>query len=45
MKTPEIKILRKQIDKLESDDFDLGAWKTGAIIILGKDFWGGQSEN
>lgn len=30
----EIKLLQKQIDKLGADDFDLEAWKSGAIIIL-----------
>ena len=30
----EIQLLKKQIDKLEAEDFDLEAWKTGAIIIL-----------
>ena len=30
----EIQLLQKQIDKLDADDFDLEAWKSGAIIIL-----------
>lgn len=34
MKTKEVDILKKQIKKLDSADFDLEAWKTGAIILL-----------
>lgn len=34
MQAQEIEILKKQINKLESTDFDLEAWKTGAIILL-----------
>lgn len=30
----EIKLLQKQVDKLVAEDFDLEAWKSGAIIIL-----------
>ena len=30
----EIQLLQKQIDKLSAPDFDLGAWKAGAIILL-----------
>lgn len=32
--TKEIQLLRKQIDKLNAVDFDLGAWKAGTIILL-----------
>ena len=32
--TKEIKLLNKQIDKLKAPDFDLGAWKSGTIILL-----------
>jgi len=38
MKEQEIKMLQKQMSKLQSDDFDLEAWKTGAIIILERIF-------
>ena len=38
MNGQEIKILEKQITKLETNDFDLEAWKTGAIIILERIF-------
>lgn len=30
----EIKLLQKQIEKLDEADFDLEAWKSGAVIIL-----------
>lgn len=30
----EIQLLRKQIEKLDAEDFDLEAWKSGAVIIL-----------
>ena len=30
----EIQLLQKQINKLDAEDFDLEAWKSGAIIIL-----------
>ena len=30
----EIQLLRKQIEKLDADDFDLEAWKSGAVIML-----------
>ncbi len=30
----EIKLLQKQIEKLNEADFDLEAWKSGAVIIL-----------
>lgn len=36
--TKEIQLLQKQIDKLEADDFDLEAWKSGAIIVLERFF-------
>ncbi|NJN26315.1 MAG: hypothetical protein HC819_10220 [Cyclobacteriaceae bacterium] len=32
--TKEIMLLQKQIEKLNADDFDLGAWKAGTIILL-----------
>lgn len=38
MKSKEIELLKKQISKLNADDFDLDAWKTGAIIILERIF-------
>lgn len=34
----EIALLQKQIDKLESEDFDLEAWKAGTIILLERYF-------
>ncbi len=34
----EVDLLKKQIKKLEAPDFDLEAWKTGAIIILERIF-------
>lgn len=34
----EIALLQKQIDKLESEDFDLEAWKSGTIILLERYF-------
>lgn len=34
MKEQEVEILKKQIKKLDATDFDLDAWKTGAIILL-----------
>lgn len=40
MKEKEVKLLRKQIDKLDSEDFDLDAWKTGAVIVLERIFGG-----
>jgi hypothetical protein len=44
MKDQEIKMLQKQVSKLESDDFDLEAWKTGAIIILERIFGSGNQK-
>ena len=38
MKAQYIKLLKKQIDKLESGDFDLEAWKTSAIVVLHRIF-------
>ncbi len=38
MKEQEIKLLQKQLAKLNADDFDLEAWKTGSIIILERIF-------
>ncbi|MEO1257032.1 MAG: hypothetical protein AAFY41_19415 [Bacteroidota bacterium] len=34
MKSQYIKLLKKQIDKLHEDTFDLEAWKTSAITVL-----------
>ena len=34
----EVQLLKKQIAKLDAPDFDLEAWKTGAIIILERIF-------
>lgn len=34
----EIALLQKQIDKLESEEFDLEAWKAGTIILLERYF-------
>ncbi len=44
MKEQEIKLLQKQVSKLKSDDFDLEAWKTGAIIILERIFGPGNQK-
>jgi hypothetical protein len=44
MKEQEIKMLQKQVSKLKSDDFDLDAWKTGAIIILERIFGPGNQK-
>ena len=44
MKTQEIGILKKQILKLDSADFDLEAWKTGAIILLERLFGPGNQK-
>ncbi len=30
----EIRFLNRQIEKLEADDFDLEAWKSGTIVLL-----------
>ncbi len=38
MKSQYIKLLKKQIEKLEYDDFDLEAWKTSAITVLHRIF-------
>ena len=38
MKTQYIKLLKKQIEKLNQDDFDLEAWKTSAITVLQRVF-------
>jgi hypothetical protein len=38
MREQEVKLLKKQMAKLDDADFDLGAWKTGAIIILERIF-------
>lgn len=38
MKSQYIKLLKKQIEKLESESFDLEAWKTSAITVLHRIF-------
>jgi len=38
MKSQYIKLLQKQISKLEEDSFDLEAWKTSAITVLHRIF-------
>jgi len=42
MKDQFILLLKKQIDKLDLDDFDLEAWKTSAITVLHRIF--GESD-
>ena len=44
MQAQEIEILKKQISKLDSADFDLEAWKTGAIILLERLFGQGNQK-
>lgn len=38
MKSQYIKLLKKQIMKLNEDDFDLEAWKTSSIAVLQRVF-------
>jgi len=38
MEEQYIKLLRKQIEKLENEDFDLEAWKTSCIAVLHRIF-------
>ena len=38
MKSQYIKLLKKQIEKLESEDFDLEAWKSSAISVISRVF-------
>ncbi|WP_421874413.1 hypothetical protein [Marinoscillum sp.] len=38
MKKQFVKLLEKQIDKLEAEDFDLEAWKSSSISILTRIF-------
>ena len=38
MKDQYIALLKKQIEKLSNDDFDLEAWKTSAITVLHRIF-------
>ena len=38
MKSQYIKLLKKQITKLEAESFDLEAWKTSAITVLERIF-------
>ena len=33
-----IEVLKKQISKLDNDDFDLEAWKAATIVLLGRIF-------
>jgi len=42
MKSQYIKLLKKQIQKLEDDTFDLEAWKTSTITVLHRIF--GESD-
>ncbi len=42
MKTQYIKLLKKQITKLEDKSFDLEAWKTSAISVLHRIFGEGD---
>ncbi len=43
MKAQYIKLLKKQIEKLESESFDLEAWKTSAITVLDRIFGMGDT--
>ena len=38
MKAQYIKLLKKQIEKLDHEDFDLEAWKTSSITVLHRIF-------
>lgn len=38
MSKKEIQLLQQQIDRLDTKDFDLGAWKKYSILILGRLF-------
>lgn len=42
MKSQYIKLLKKQINKLQEESFDLEAWKTSAITVLHRIF--GESD-
>ncbi len=42
MKSQYIRLLKKQIQKLEDENFDLEAWKTSAITVLHRIF--GESD-
>ncbi|MEM9894818.1 MAG: hypothetical protein AAF789_00495 [Bacteroidota bacterium] len=42
MKAESTQLLQKQIDKLDNEDFDLEAWKMGAISVLQRLF--GESD-
>ena len=44
MNEQEIKLLQKQVAKLKAEDFDLEAWKAGAIIILERMFGPGNQK-
>lgn len=44
MHEQEIKILQKQVAKLKDEDFDLEAWKAGAVIILERIFGPGNQK-
>lgn len=44
MKEQEVEILKKQIKKLDAEDFDLEAWKTGAIILVERLFGPGNQK-
>ncbi|MFK7953996.1 MAG: hypothetical protein AB8B73_14205, partial [Ekhidna sp.] len=42
MKSQYIKLLKKQIEKLESEDFDLEAWKSSSISVISRVFGKGD---
>jgi hypothetical protein len=44
MKEQYIKLLKNQIDKLNSRDFDLDAWKDSTIIVLDRIFGSGSEK-
>ena len=42
MKSQYIKLLKKQIEKLESEDFDLEAWKSSSTSVISRVFGKGD---
>jgi hypothetical protein len=44
MKSKQIKLLKKQIAKLDEEDFDLEVWKIATILLLEKIFGKSSSE-
>lgn len=44
MKSKQIKLLKKQITKLDEEDFDLEVWKISTILLLEKIFGKSSSE-